>query len=795
MILKCCILGSNISTDKCVQVLSWMEDKNIPFSTHVSFTTKLIAKCGTNINELNQIVELIQKEVIYNTVYKNDIIIKTALINAYGICSDIQSAQNIFVNIDNEQMNVVCIGAMMNALIHNDLNAEAIELYEKYQTTLSNYVTQLSVLKACVNIKDFDKGKKIIEQQGFLNTDNNQLKSSLINFYGSCGDIDTALSVFDTIQDDEKDIVNVNCIITAHINNNQNAQALILFDKIYSFNKRINPDNITYMLALKACAAIKDVEKGYEILESIEDNQVIDNIAFKNTLINFYGTCSQIKDAIDVFESIHDVKEQRVSIGAMMTAFIDNNCYEQALELYDECCSSVVDNVSHMMAIKACIGSDNLDQGQGIIAGLKHIEQNSQLVSTLIDFYGHFGDINNARQVYDGIADEKKSFVNICAMMNVYIENNQDQMALDLYDDIDESDMSKDETCHMLAIKACINLGNFDKGKSIHSEIASECNDTQLLTTLINLYGDALEIDKAIEIFDTIDNDKKNVVTMGAMMDAYCKSNLNEECIELFKSLSSLNIEPDVICYALLFTACTNGTSYYYGTQIHEKLKNCKDLQYILRYPEVQTNLINMYGKCGMMDKCEEIFQDIDKNKKMNKNKRYKYDKHDNNMALWNAMIHSYGRNGFVDKSIELCHKMEYKNRLKPDSNTYAIILNACSHCGDDKLARHVWLNEINDEKVQYDIFVMTALIDCIARKGFIIEAFEWMMKYKKKTKDILSDEVMYTALMAGCKKHDNLLMAQFVYNEMERKFKNNSKYMSSASAMLRSMYINKEQN
>ena len=779
MVLKCCITAPNVEIDKCLQILSWMEQRGIKFIVHISFITKLISKCGNDLNALNKIVNFMQKSVINNTNPKNYIIIKTALINAYGICSNIQAAKDIFYTINDDQINVVCIGAMMNALINNNLNEDAIDLYIEYES-MSNYVTQMKALKACSNIGDFDKGRKIIKHG--LNTDNIKLKGALIDFYRNSGNINMALNIFNLIDNLQKDIVHFNTMMTAYIDNNQHSEALQLYDNIPAFNKMIEKDNITHILALKACTILKDLQKGKQIHTAAEcGNKHKMSMQLKTTLITFYGTLSQIQEAKAVFDSIESAKRNILCINAMMTVFVHNKCYQQALQLYDGY-YYLTDDISHMMAIKGCIGINNFDRGKRIISGMHGtgMYNNPQLISTMIDFYGHFGDIDTAEKVYQSIEDEKKSIVNICVMMNVYIENGQNEKAMELYDSVR---IIKDDTCYMLAIKACMNLGDFERGKQIHCEIGTTLDDIKLMNTLIHLYGDTLDIDTAIDIFNRIEDKKKTVVTIGTMMNAYCKSNLNEECIELFKSLISLNIEPDVICYRLLFTACTNVTNYYYGSQFHDKLKNSKDLKWMLRVNEIQINLINMYGKCGMLDKSQEIFDDIKRNEYNNK--------YSINTQIWNAIIHTYGRNNYVDKSMELYHKMKDDIGLKPDNNTYKILLNACSHSGDDKLGRNIWMKEINDIEIKYDVYVMTAFIDCISRKGYITEAYEYIMEYRKITFDKLSDEVMYTALIAGCKKHNNLLIAQSVHNEMTKKFPNNSKNMGSASVMLQSLYSN----
>ena len=54
--------------------------------------------------------------------------------------------------------------------------------------------------------------------------------------------------------------------------------------------------------------------------------------------------------------------------------------------------------------------------------------------TTIIDFYGHFGDINAALDVFNGIDDDKKTIANINSMITALIENKDDIKALKIYD-------------------------------------------------------------------------------------------------------------------------------------------------------------------------------------------------------------------------------------------------------------------------------------------------------------------------------------------------------------------------
>ena len=65
----------------------------------------------------------------------------------------------------------------------------------------------------------------------------------------------------------------------------------------------INKDDVCYMLAINACINLEDYQKGLDIISQIRLN-ALSNIKLKTTLIDFYGHCGQIDNAIKIFDSI-----------------------------------------------------------------------------------------------------------------------------------------------------------------------------------------------------------------------------------------------------------------------------------------------------------------------------------------------------------------------------------------------------------------------------------------------------------------------------------------------------------
>ena len=162
---------------------------------------------------------------------------------------------------------------------------------------------------------------------------------------------------------------------------------------------------------------------------------------------------------------------------------------------------------------------------------------------------------------------------------------------------------------------------------------------------LIDFYGSLSDVENALQIFDSIGDTQKDIISINAMMKAYNNADMNAECMELFKSIHDVNngsLECDAITFSTALKACADGTSSCDGQSIHETLKT-KKYKNLLKETMIQTNLINMYGKNGNLPECEKIFADSNKTTEI---------------GLWNAMINAYGRNGDIKNAQNLFSEM-----------------------------------------------------------------------------------------------------------------------------------------
>ena len=555
--------------------------------------------------------------------------------------------------------------------------------------------------------------------------------------------------------------------------------------KLSKFDKnelKMFTNNISKLLM--KCDNIKQIKKIHFYLDIINDDN--NDIFIKNLLIKSYGNFNEIEIALNIFNSINDLNKDSVTLNSILTAYNDCNLNQDLLKIY-KLYSKLHDDISHLLAIKACININNFNKGQEIInnkLNQRGLSKSIGLNGVLINFYGYFGDINEAKYIFDSISKNKLSSIIIGSMLKAYIYNNYNHKAFDLYFNIyDNNDTNKllNDICHILVIEACINLNDKKKYKLLKNKLflklSRNLNDhsIELKNKLIDFYGNFGDYKDALNIFCNINDKDKTIKTIGCMMNVYCNNNLNYECIQLFENIKNINnkLFADIICYTIVFKACKQSTLLHIGQKIHNQLlKENKNGKLILKENSIKISLINMYGKCGMIDICKEIFySNIE----------------EQDISIWNAMINAYGINGDIKNSRNLLNEMKNK-KIMPDLKTFISLIHSCCHCNDIQQANDIWYNEINNNDIKYNYYLITSLIDGYCKKGLLNDAYNLLLKYNHDNKN-KTDIIMWLALLNGCSKFKNIQLGEKVYNTMKDKFDENDDKMISAFVLLSNMY------
>ncbi|QHN97829.1 hypothetical protein HN51_045555 [Arachis hypogaea] len=352
-------------------------------------------------------------------------------------------------------------------------------------------------------------------------------------------------------------------------------------------------------------------------------------------------------------------------------------------------------------------------------------------------------------------------------------------------------------------VKACTLLMDSVSGKAVHAHVWKHGFDSHVFvqTTLIEFYSILAELRDSIKVFDAMNErdvfawttmisahvrnedmnsarqlfdemPEKNIATWNTMIDGYTKSGNVESAEILFKQMPSR----DVISWTTMMTCYTGNQRY--GDVIalfHDMINNgmipdevtvttvisaCAHLGALELGKEVHlylmlngfnldvyigSSLVDMYAKCGNIDKSLLVFYKLQRK----------------NLFCWNAVIDGLATHGYAEEALGMFGEMVRKG-IQPNAVTFISILTACTHAGFVNEGRRWFMSMMQDYCITPQIEHYGCMVDLLSKAGLLGEALEII-----RTMTFEPNSFIWGALLNGCKLHKNLEIAHIAVQNL----------------------------
>ncbi|XP_057820276.2 pentatricopeptide repeat-containing protein At4g02750 [Cryptomeria japonica] len=292
-------------------------------------------------------------------------------------------------------------------------------------------------------------------------------------------------------------------------------------------------------------------------------------------------------------------------------------------------------------------------------------------------------------------------------------------------------------------LQTCTKTKALPEAKLIHAHIneIGFIADRRLENTLLNMYVKCGTVEDARKVFDNMPD--RDVCSWTVIIAAYSKQGSAEEALSLFNRMQTTGIQPNPFTYSSIISACGNLASLEKGMDIHEQIIRSGFQSHV----SVGNSLVDMYAKCGRLDKARELFDKMPQR----------------NLISWTVMIAAYSKHvKSPGDALALFNRMQ-REGFQPNQFTFASVLPACGDLGF--LKRGV---EIHEEIVkcgyESDLVVANALVDMYAKCGSIETARHVFDKMSKP------GVVAWTALIAGYARNGQVVEAQKLFQEMPQR-------------------------
>lgn len=255
-------------------------------------------------------------------------------------------------------------------------------------------ITIASAISACASLSVLDMGMKLHDlaiRTGYISYV--IVSNTLIDLYSKCRCIDKALDVFYQIK--EKNIISWTSIISGLHQNNRSFEAIFFFRQM---KLSLNPNSITLVSALSACARIGALMCGKEIHAYALRTMLAFDGYVPNAILDMYVRCGRMGLAWNQFNGrCGDIAAWNI----MLTGFAERKLGKLAVEFFHEMLASDVnpDEITFISLLCACSRSGMVAEGLEIFENMEtkyHVSRNLKHYACIVDLLGRAGNLEDA---------------------------------------------------------------------------------------------------------------------------------------------------------------------------------------------------------------------------------------------------------------------------------------------------------------------------------------------------------------------------------------------------------------
>lgn len=685
---------------------------------------------------------VIHSEIERRGLLGENLILCTVLVAMYIDCGFLEQAHETFKKL--LKRDVVLWTTLIAGFSDHSQYEEALTCFKKMQSEgiSPDDVTFMCSLKACGSIGDVRKGLEIhadIERKGVLER-NLDLGNTLVDMYGKCGLFVTAEHVFEKLS--AKNVVGWNALLAGYIDHGHEEEALNCFKRMQSAGACPTP--ITYVSCLRACGSSSNVLKGKEIHLQIGKNGLLGkDVVVGTALVDMYTKCGRLAEAQHVFD---ELPERNVfSWNSLIAGYADLGNNEKALTcLYKMQLDSVSPNVvTFVWSLKACGCLGAIDKGEEIHAVIKKrgkLEADLVIGTALIDMYVKCCCLVKAQQTFDKIL--VRNVVAWTSLIAGYAEQGHDEEALQLFEQMHLEGVLPNVVTYLCSLKACIRLGASDEAKRIIDDISRKGlskKDVFIGNALIDTFAKWGSLGKAQDIFDQLS--ARDVVSWNVLMAGTAEHGQGEDVFECFERMLLEGVSPDDVTFLCSLKACGNMGAMARGEELFSEIER-RGL--IHKDALVGGALVNMYAKCGFLERAQEVLAKLPVQ----------------NVVTWNALIAGFSQVG-ESKSVFLSYERMLSDGLKPDSVTFVIVLAACNRTGMIEKGETLFEVMSKDYGVVPILEHHSCMVDLLGRAGWVDKAVALIEEMP-----ISPNVVVWHTVMGACRTWGNVELGRRAFEE-----------------------------
>ncbi|KAL5724773.1 hypothetical protein ACHQM5_007993 [Ranunculus cassubicifolius] len=315
----------------------------------------------------------------------------------------------------------------------------------------------------------------------------------------------------------------------------------------------------------------------------------------------------------------------------------------------------------------------------------------NSLLSMYFKLSSNFADTH---ELFDKMSE--RDVISWTSMITWYVKGGKAKEGIDMFWRMLESGVEPNAFTLSSVIKACSELGALRIGVCFHGVVLRKGFEGNhvIASSLMDMYGRNFCSEDAWTLFD--DMSDPDAICWTSVISAFTRNDRYEEALGLFYlMIIKHRLVPDGCTFGTVLTACGNLGRDKQGKQLHGKVVTsgiCGDLV-------VESSLVDMYGKCGLVEDSRGVFDRMQKK----------------NEVSWCALLAAYCQNRDYKTVLEVFRGMKIEDHMY----SFGTVIRACAGLADIRHGKEVHCRYLR-KGGRRNVIVESALVDLYAKCGCI---------------------------------------------------------------------------
>ncbi|KAL6501600.1 hypothetical protein OROGR_026733 [Orobanche gracilis] len=408
---------------------------------------------------------------------------------------------------------------------------------------------------------------------------------------------------------------------------------------------------------------------------------------YSNTLIDMYGKCGHLKDAVQLFDEMPD--KDVASWTSIFTVHNQENLPKHTLILFSDMMSGGGPQPDHFIfasLVNACASLTALKPGLQLHAqfAVSSYSNDDVVKSSLVDFYSKCGLPDEASKVFNSIASKnvvswtslmygyarmgrktealqllgdmpRKNFYSWTALISGFMQCGNCVESFEIFNELRREEVEMEEPFIFSSlIVGSASLAMLELGRQVHKLVISigyECS-SYLSNSLIDMYAKCSDISSADKIFENMK--ERDIVSWTSIIVGMAQHGRADEALSLYNEMILAGLKPNEVTFTGLMYACSHTGLVDKGRQLF----NSMVVDYGLK-PSLQhyTCLVDLYSRSGFLKEAENILNSMP----------FKPDE-----AVWASLLSACSQTGKNKIGIRVAN---YLLQLRPEDPSTCILM------------------------------------------------------------------------------------------------------------------------